>query len=854
MDPDQWRQYIEAINQPGATPGPLPAEILQRSTDATRRSLDKIENGILGEWDQWQGVTADRQARDALENWFTGEVAPSWYENRAVAYDYARSQADFSVLDYSRRRNFDTWMSYVFPYHYWFSRAGKNWAQRLAKRPGMLAGYVRARDAMKLANENAGRRQRFEGMVRVPFPWLPDWMGDSVYVDPIGMIAPYSQIFGTDWDDSDDAKRGLRGIYSTAQKFGLRPYHIWDYLYQSGAFQKLGEKAGLSPGSAEEMLGPEYKGNFPSVLPQTGVVRGLSALARELGAEAIPPGGINIEAPFREAMGLPAGEIWDPYRINRMLANLAAEQPQNMNLAQAALRAQELVGRDETQTGKVWDASSQLAQQVAEEMAWTPDQLQQAQQLVAEAMQKASLERVIGTAGWAMGPRMAIEPRGERAQLEMAEAARGTTWSPTQPGGSREGYEQFKRDYPAMYPRSTQYNILPGEKEYEAMAPGARANWLILRHQREMLHADYDKAVDDILRREPWNWEARGQIEDQRRAALEGLKAKYPMPEMTGDIPAVLYGMNPGEMWDGTVEKELYRLQATKPSPSAFETEEGVDWSAYYKAETKWRASLPRSFGFGIPQGGVYERMDPTTAMINFEQRYDSPLEAAYNTYQKEVASPAWDRYNAAKREEERLFPGMRDLQDQYWDLDKAGRRQLLKQNPGLIDYWDYKDQQGSAYVRTVGQVQAVPAAALIPAILAQYQTRGWSEDQLKKELQGVVFPSLADQQDLKRGRQTQQAAAAGTQAAGAGYAATPAYSFPRYSPGELNYLKNRILRQWNARKGRYSRGGGGRGGRQWGRPAPFGGGYARWRPPYYQWGGPFRGVGGAIQGGPFRG
>lgn len=855
IDPQNWKQYQRAINQPGASAGPLPHDILQRSTDATRRSLDKVEGGMVRDWNSWQGMAADEETANVLRHWFDNEMVPSWFEQRAVAYDYATSQANHALLDYGKRRNFDTWINYVVPYHYWFTRAGANWAKRLASRPGLLSTYSRVRDAMELANENAGRRQRFQHMIRVPFPWLPGWMGDSVYVDPSAMIAPFSQIFYTDWNDNDDSKRGLRKIYDTARGFGLRPYHIWEYLYQTGKFAKAGELVGMDPQQAQEMLGPEYRDNFPNVLPQTNLIRSLTALAREAGVEAMPPGGINIEAPFRRLLGLPAGEIWDPYRINRMLANIAAENPHNMELAQATLRAQELVDRDkETQTGKTWSASSEIAQQTATELGWTPEELQEAQEILATAMQRATHERGIGTVGWLTGPRLSIEPEGERAQLEMAAEARTKTWSPERPGGSREAYEQFKRTHPAMYPRATQYEVMPGEKEYEAMPPGARANWLNLKYQKELLHDAFDEAVDNALRVAPWNWEARGALEDQRRQALAALEVKYPMPEMEGDIPAVLYGMNPEEMWNSTVEKALYAMQASKPSPAAFETSEGVDWDAYYTQVRKWEAALPRSFDFGIPRGGNYNGMDPKMAMDQFEKRYDSPLEAAYEAYQTEIAEPAWAEYNRLKGEEERLFPGMKALQGQYWDLDKAGRRTLLQEHPELKDYWDWKDRQGgSAYARTVGQVEAVPAAALIPVITKLYPVKGWTEEQLRQELQGVVFPALAVQQDLKR-EQRGETAWQGTATAAAGGAGGRA-GYPQYSAAELNYLKNQILRRWNARQGRYGGGGGRRysGGRY--REKRYGAGEdERWEPQPIRRGGPFTGVPGSIWGGPFRG
>ena len=821
-DPDNWREYMKALNEPGASPGPLPPDLLDKSTQATRRAVDKIEQGILGEWDQWRAVPADQEAKRALADWFTNEVRPSWYEQRAVAFEYATQQADFALLDYAKRRNWDVWLSYVFPYHYWFTRAGKNWAKRLARRPGMLGSYIRVRDAMKLANERAGRRQRFEGKFRVPAAWLPGWMGDALYVDPMKMIAPFANIFGTNWDDADDSATGLRKIYNTAQQFGLRPYHIWDYLYQSGALQKAGELIGIAPGPAQQLLGPQYAGNFPYILPQTGLIKAGTAALGQMGADWVPPGGVNIEAPLRRLLpGVPAGEIWDPYRVNRMLANLAAERKHDMGYAQVVLRAQALVEADkEQQTGQVWSPDSALAQEVAAQWGWSPQQLQQAQEVLAEAMQKAALERGVGTLGWLTGPQMAVEPRGERAQLEMAEEAGETVWTPEQPWGSREAYNQFKAEHPAMYPRATQYATLPGEQDYNSMPPGARANWLILDHQKEMLHTDYDEAVDQVLRESIWNWDARNDLEDQRRLALAELDEKYPMPEMTQDLPAILYGMNPAEMWDGTVEKELYRLQNDKPDPSDYEIEgEGVDWDSYYRDEERWRAGLPKMFSFGSAKGGLYDRLDPRTAMQNFEQRYDSPLEAAHKVYTREIASPAWDAYNKEKEVEDQLFPGARELQSQYFTLDQGGRRALLRANPVLGQFWDYKDRYGSAYERTVGKVESVPAVALVPAILANYQTKDWTEESLRAELTGVVFPSLDEQQDLKRAWRGEESYDSSS-SSGGGYGSL--YSGGRSYGSGGGYSSSR----WSPR--RYTSGG------SWQ--------YPRWRPPATFRGGPFRG------------
>ncbi len=866
-DTNNWTRYLQATEAPRSTNGPQYGDMVRAGTTATKEALDQMRQGVVRDWGSWQQPAMNAAARRGVNDWFNRQVMPSWFEHRAVGIDYARSLADEALLDYTKRRGFDKWLSYIAPYHYWYTRSGYNWAKRLATHPSMVASYVRTRGAMKQANEQAGRRARFGEKLRVPFPWLPDWMGDALYVDPVKFLIPFASLFQNNWDDSEQAATGLRGIYNAVTNFGFRPYHIWELPYQAGWFSKMGEMVGMSQQQAQQALGPQYPGGFGMVLPQTRVIQAGTALAREAGAQAIPPGGVNIEAPFRRMLGLPAGEVWDPYRLNRMLANMSAEDPTNRETARTALIAQELVARDKDQAGKVWDPASPLAQLAAREMNWSPEELAAAQQMLQEAMQRATLERGMGTVGWALGPQMAIEPAGEAAQLELQRRARGEVWTPGQPEGGLGRYRQFKEQYPAIYPRITQYGVIPGAEETGTMPPGARANWMALSQERNQINEDYNRQVDDLLRARPWDWAGRSELEDARNAALDALEAQYPIPATGKEIPTLLYGMNPAEMWDAVTERDLRKMQKQKPSPESYQEGEEVNWSAYYEAVEEWMKGLP---GLAeAAQGGKYKGMTPQEAMRTFEQRYDSPLEAAYKTYQETVADPAWDKYNEAKAAEARKWPGVDALQDQYFDLDKQARRDFLKVHAELKKFWDWRDTHPNPYNRTVAKVGPIPAVNLIGDILKTYKGQDWTSEQLKKELENVTFPALGDWKALRAGEEP----AAGTGQAGAGQAAATGDKWWN-NPQIYAEMEERVRREgWRAvygepwfekypRRGR-ARGGGGRtaartyqtGGTYQaaaaGRWTP--GGYAgRWRPPEALYGGPWKGTEG-IAGGPWR-
>jgi len=780
MANDEGRtMYQRGFAQAGQAEPPTLRGMVQAGETATHKALDDIQAGITQDWHEWQPQIASQQVKADAANWLENEVQPAWYDLRATALQYGKTRADDALLNYRNRRNFDTWLSYIAPYHYWFTRSGWNWAQRLALHPGLLNHYLMTRDAMQQANENAGRRQRFATSVKVPFPWLPDWAGDAVYVDPLRFMLPFANIFGNNWDDADESAQGLQRIWNMTQDIGLRPYHFLELPYKAGWLAKAGEALGMETEKAQQLLGPEYGGDYGYMLPQTRAVKAFTA-----GQEWAPPGGLNIEGPLRQLAGLPAGEIWDTYRINRTLANMSALDPTNQQLAQRALLAQELMQRDTQQTGAAWTAGSELAQQVAAELNIPPEEIAAAQQMLQQAADQAAQEQRAGVVGWALGPSMKIEPSGERAQLEMAEEARGLTY-PESPTGSRAAYEQYKRETPAMYPRSTQYQALPGEEAGQGMAPGARRNWLALREVKDQINDQANRQIDEFLKQRPWDGQGVSEINNQRYQALDAAKAQYPLPEFTGEIPPILYGQNPAEMWNAVTEDQLYDLQATKPSPDTFTDPQSgeIDWANYYAAVDQWKTTIPDNL-IGEPiQAGTYQGMSGPQAYDAFTRRNHSILQAAHEIYQEQVISPTWDAYHAIKG-------------------------------------------QPNAYNQTVGAVPQIKATQLIPAIQRVYGFKGWTQAQLQQELAGVIFPPMADQQAEKRGTGT------GTY---------------RGASGGSSDFSQRVAEDWRSVLGapwweKYQRRGGrGGGGRTYNRSASRTE-QPRWVPPPNVYGGPFRG------------
>jgi len=374
--------------------------------------------------------------------------------------------------------------------------------------------------------------------------------------------------------------------------------------------------------------------------------------------------------------------------------------------------------------------------------------------------------------------------------MELAEEARGRIWTGGETG-RREAYQAFKDQNPAIYPRQQQYEVIPGESGWEGMASGARANWLKLNEVKAEIYSRYQKKVDDLLKKRPWDTSGRRELLNQRYDELNAAKEQYPLPPITEDLPAVLYGMNPKEMWDSSVEDVVYELEATGPQVDDYKDAKGVvDWGAYYDDRDEWLAGLPKGLpGVGTIKMGTYQGLTTAEAIDAIEKKNHSPLEAAALTYQEAIAAPAWDRYRELDDAWESQWPGIEEIQSQYYEAGPKGsqaRRDYLKAHPELKEYWDWKEGKVKPYDATVGRVGEMNATDLIPVILARYKGRGWTEAELRKVLDGVVFPPLSKQSE-KKNTYSSSASGSGARASSAKASSAGIPYWSDYYPGLEN-------------------------------------------------------------------
>lgn len=304
------------------------------------------------------GLTPDAQAGVTryLEH-AKGAMADARYASIRFA-EYGR---DSALLNYSRRFNYNTWLGTMVPYEFWATQSAFKWALHSIDRPAMLATYLRLKKFIDTAyRPEQGLPSRLRGMIRIPLPFLPDWMGDEVFVDPLRLALPFDQwsqpfeeYAAQDKRDEGSADRKLDELLND----GKITQSEYDEAIQSHSGATW-ERA-MSLVQTDDAEGRQSPFDFMSTLlpphlpilyaydamrgrnpfefrgPILTPTRSIGAVQTMLGID--PAGGLNVEAAVRKQLGLHPFSRWDDYLVDRTLANMVAEGELSAKDAQRAM-------------------------------------------------------------------------------------------------------------------------------------------------------------------------------------------------------------------------------------------------------------------------------------------------------------------------------------------------------------------------------------------------------------------------------------------------------------------------------------------------------------------------------------
>lgn len=113
---------------------------------------------------------------------------------RATAVNYGKTMVDHTLLNYTEKRGIDKLLEFVYPYHFWYTQSITEWSKALLSRPSIGAAWAKYKQMLR-TNGIKGLPARLGGRSPVYIPWLEDYLGDTLWINPGAKIMPLESIF-----------------------------------------------------------------------------------------------------------------------------------------------------------------------------------------------------------------------------------------------------------------------------------------------------------------------------------------------------------------------------------------------------------------------------------------------------------------------------------------------------------------------------------------------------------------------------------------------------------------------------------------------------------------------------------
>lgn len=277
---------------------------------------------------------------------YIDHVKGSMSDARYASTRFAEYGRDSALLNYNRRFNYNTWLGTIMPYEFWMTQSAFKWALHSIDRPAMLTTYLRMKKMLETGyRPEEGLPSRLRGKIRIDLPFLPDWMGDQ-FVDPMRTALPFDT-FAYPFEEAQAQGVRDQGAAERVLREMLNDGKITQADYDQALASKTGsawERAVMlarQDDTEGRLNGFDFAALFSSphapIMWAYNAARGeperigpFTPLERSIagvqGMFGIPPSeGLNsVSAAVRKALGLPAFDQWEDYRVDRMLSNLAA--------------------------------------------------------------------------------------------------------------------------------------------------------------------------------------------------------------------------------------------------------------------------------------------------------------------------------------------------------------------------------------------------------------------------------------------------------------------------------------------------------------------------------------------------
>lgn len=163
----------------------------------------------------------DQDTRVRILKYLDDVVKPDMASAKFNAMKFGEFKRDAALLNYSKTYGFDSYLTMISPYQFWYTRSMLNWAKRLIDKPAYLTAAMRYR-ALAEKNKKEEYPYRLNNLFRIPLAGLPDWMGGGTFVDILSQTSPFLQFLSP-----------VENMLSEQNTLNKKAYSILDELIEA---------------------------------------------------------------------------------------------------------------------------------------------------------------------------------------------------------------------------------------------------------------------------------------------------------------------------------------------------------------------------------------------------------------------------------------------------------------------------------------------------------------------------------------------------------------------------------------------------------------------------------------------
>lgn len=440
-------------------------------------------------------------------------LMPAWDNVLRAAAQSGKAMGNFAMMDFNDRRNVDTLLALVMPFHYYWSRSAGNWAERVIAKPQWLDFWYETQRGVGIENRQTevvdGQRiekpERLQGTIPNPLAGMGDWMPQRIQ-NPTTWGLPFEMYLGYSRADEPDTESQTIKMQNAVVNYFTEKTFPW---YQAAAAKALDELWPLPEGEkrfdAFNLLGPKNQTQLGDYIPAQRLIG--------YGAQALGIAGQPTGKPWS------FGDEWDAYLVGRQARNMV----QTGEIAETNGIPPDELGNYIQQMAQ----NVQLGQPI--ETGIPPEYVATVRPLYDQAVRGEGGEKFGRNAiSWLTGFTNQYYPQAEKEYQAGANAYFGAGYGPENVGGSKEAKDAIMGENPALGVQFNQKTLVPGATGL--MPPGEDAQVSELHRKAQELTAQRDAeatAAGEAAARAGGNvYDARTPVYDKYKPEIDAVYAQ----------------------------------------------------------------------------------------------------------------------------------------------------------------------------------------------------------------------------------------------------------------------------------------------------------------------------------------